>query len=215
MEWLLQIADFFLHLDHHIKDLLEHFGGGTYIIVFLIIFCETGLVVTPFLPGDSLLFILGTFAATGALNIIYLLALLLAAAILGNTLNYAIGRKFAPKVFGRQRIRFVKEEYLEKTERFFEKYGGKTIIITRFVPIIRSFAPFLAGVGQMNYGRFTFYNVSGGILWVCSLTLAGYFFGNIPIVQKHFTLVVYLIIVVSLLPAVLEFLRHRQPKVLE
>ena len=212
MEWLFSLADFFIHLDHHLKEILEHYGTGTYLLVFLIIFCETGLVVTPFLPGDSLLFVLGTFAAAGSLNIATLLVILSIAAILGDSANYGIGHKLAPRIFRHEHIKFVKQEYLERTERFFEKYGGKTIIIARFVPIIRTFAPFLAGVGSMRYLRFALYNVAGGLLWVFLITLAGYFLGNIPLVQKNFTLVIYLIIIVSLIPAVLEFYQHRKPK---
>ena len=210
MEWIAYILDFFIHLDHHINTLIEQYGNWTYLIIFLIIFCETGLVVTPFLPGDSLLFVLGTFAANGPLDIKLLLFLLTAAAILGNMTNYFIGRLLAPRIFRHENIRFINREYLEKTERFFEKYGGKTIIITRFMPIIRTFAPFLDGVGSMHYLKFTAYNCAGGILWVGSLTLAGYYFGNIPVVEKHFTLVIYLIILISLLPALIEFIRHRK-----
>ena len=210
MEWLLSILDFFIHLDHHINTLIAHYGTWVYLIVFLIIFCETGLVVTPFLPGDSLLFVLGTFAANGPLNIWALLGVLLAAAILGDSVNYYIGHRLAPKVFNNEKIPFIKREYLERTKHFYEKYGGKTIIIARFVPIVRTFAPFLAGVGSMKYLAFITYNVVGAVLWVVSLTLAGYFFGNIPIVEKNFTAVIYLIIVISLLPAVIEIYNHKR-----
>ena len=212
MEWGVNILDFFIHLDRHINEIISHYGTWTYLIVFLIVFCETGLVVTPFLPGDSLLFILGTFAAAGALDVKIVLAILVAAAILGNSVNYGIGHCLAPNIFRQGKIGFIKREYLERTERFYEKYGGKTIIITRFVPIIRTIAPFLAGVGSMRFRQFTSYNVAGGLLWVCSLVGAGYFLGNIPVVEKNFTLVIYLIIIVSFLPAVIEFYRHRMLK---
>ena len=210
MEWLAQFLDFFIHLDHHMGVILEKYGAWTYLIVFLIIFCETGLVATPFLPGDSLLFVLGTLAGAQLLNIVWLFTLLAAAAILGDTVNYWIGNLLAPKVFRNEKIRFVKKEYLERTRQFYEKYGGKTIIIARFVPIIRTFAPFLAGVGSMSYGRFLLYNVTGGILWVALFLLGGYFFGNFPFVKKNLTLVVFAIIIISVIPAVLEFLRHRK-----
>ncbi len=210
MEWLLGILDFFIHLDHHINTLIDHYGAWVYLIVFLIIFCETGLVVTPFLPGDSLLFVLGTFASNGPLNIWVLLSVLLIAAILGDSVNYYIGHRLAPKVFNNEKIPFIKREYLERTKQFYEKYGGKTIIIARFVPIVRTFAPFLAGVGSMKYLTFIIYNVAGAALWVVSLTLAGYFFGNIPIVEKNFTAVIYLIIVISILPAAIEIYNHKR-----
>lgn len=210
MEWLLSILDFFIHLDHHMNSIIAQFGTWVYLIVFLIIFCETGLVVTPFLPGDSLLFVLGTFASNGPLNIWALLAILLIAAILGDSVNYYIGHRLAPKVFNNEKIPFIKREYLERTKKFYEKYGGKTIIIARFVPIVRTFAPFLAGVGSMKYLTFFFYNVVGAVLWVVSLTLAGYFFGNIPIVEKNFTAVIYLIIVISILPVAIEVYNHKR-----
>ncbi|MBI5416311.1 MAG: DedA family protein [Candidatus Omnitrophica bacterium] len=213
MEWCVNILDFFIHLDRHISEIIGHYGAWTYLIVFLIVFCETGLVVTPFLPGDSLLFILGTFAAAGPLDVKIVAAVLAAAAIFGNSVNYWIGHCLAPNIFRQGKIGFIKREYLERTERFYEKYGGKTIVITRFVPIVRTIAPFLAGVGSMRFGRFTSYNVAGGLLWVCSLVGAGYLFGNIPVVEKNFTLVVYLIIVISFLPAAVEFYRHRTPKI--
>src|SRR3989338_5313348 len=210
MEWLLSILNFFIHLDHHINTIIIQYGTWVYLIVFLIIFCETGLVVTPFLPGDSLLFVIGTFASNGPLNIWVLLGVLLAAAILGDSVNYYIGHRLAPKVFNNEKIPFIKREYLERTKHFYEKYGGKTIIIARFVPIVRTFAPFLAGVGSMKYMTFILYNVVGAVLWVVSLTLAGYFFGNIPIVEKNFTAVVYLIIVISILPAAIEIYNHKR-----
>ena len=208
----MEFIDFFVHLDHHINSIIEHYGTWTYLIVFLIIFCETGLVFTPFLPGDSLLFVLGALAAHGPLNISLVVGLLSVAAILGDSVNYGLGKILAPKIFRHENIPLLKKEYLEKTERFYKKYGGKTIIIARFVPIIRTFAPFLAGVGTMSYGRFLTYNIVGGLLWVCGFTLAGYFFGNLPIVKKNFTLVVFGIIFISILPGAIEFIRHRRTK---
>ena len=209
MEFISHIVDFILHLDKHLQIIIEQYGVWTYLLVFLIIFCETGFVVTPFLPGDSLLFALGTFTATGALNLPLLLILLSVAAISGNMVNYAIGRLLAPQILRQQKIKFIKQEYIERTHRFYEKYGGKTIIITRFIPIIRTFAPFLAGVGTMSYFKFFSYNVIGGILWICFFTLGGYFFGNLPVVKENFSLVILIIIVLSLLPAVIEILRSR------
>lgn len=210
MEFLSQTLDLFIHLDDHIKTVVEQYGALTYLILFLIIFCETGLVVTPFLPGDSLLFVIGTLCATGALDLKTSLVLLTTAAILGDTVNYWIGHRLAPKVFGNEKIPFIKREYLEKTETFYRKYGGKTIIIARFVPIVRTFAPFMAGVGTMQYRTFLFYNVIGALLWIFSLTLAGYFFGNIPIVEKNFTMVVFAIIFISILPGIIEFIKARR-----
>jgi membrane-associated protein len=210
MEIISYLVDFVLHLDHHLKGIIEQYGALTYFIVFAIIFCETGLVVTPFLPGDSLLFALGAFAAVGALNLYMVLIILIVAAILGDTLNYWIGHMLAPKIIRNEKIRFIKQEYIDRTHKFFEKYGGKTIIIARFVPIIRTFAPFMAGVGTMTYGRFLFYNVIGGILWVTVCVFAGYFFGNLPFVQDNFSLVVLGIIVVSMIPAVIEFMQHHR-----
>ena len=211
MELIGYLIDFLLHLDHHLKEIIEQYGSLTYVIVFLIVFCETGLVITPFLPGDSLLFALGTFAALGSLNVFWIWVLLVVAAILGDTVNYWIGSMLAPRIIRQEKIRFIKQEYIERTHRFFEKYGGKTIIIARFVPIIRTFAPFMAGVGTMTYGRFLFYNIIGGILWVTVCMFAGYFFGNLPFVQENFSLVVLGIIIVSVIPAAIEFLQHRRP----
>lgn len=210
MDILLNFIDFFIHLDDHLNTLVQTCGSWTYLVLFLIVFCETGLVFTPFLPGDSLLFAVGTLAAVGILDIQGTLFILSAAAILGDSANYGIGRMLAPKVFGQEKIPFLKQEYLERTEKFFEKYGGKTIIIARFVPIIRTFAPFLAGVGAMRYRRFLLYNVAGGLLWVFLLTLAGYYFGALPFVKENFSLVILGIIIVSILPGVVEFLRHRK-----
>ena len=206
----MNFLDFFIHLDHHINAIITQYGSWTYLIFFLIIFCETGLVFTPFLPGDSLLFVIGAFAAQGALNVELVLPLLIAAAVLGDTANYWIGHLLAPRIFRNEKIPFLKEEYLRRTEFFYAKYGGKTIIIARFVPIIRTFAPFLAGVGRMSYGRFLSYNIVGGIAWIVLFIMAGYFFGNLPFVKRNLTLVVFIIIIVSLLPAVNEYLQHRR-----
>lgn len=214
MEIFLNVIDFFIHFDDHLNTLVQTCGPWAYLILFLIVFCETGLVFTPFLPGDSLLFAVGALAGLGLLEIQGVLFILSAAAILGDSANYGIGHVLAPKVFQHRKIPFLKQEYLERTEKFFEKYGGKTIIIARFVPIIRTFAPFLAGVGAMRYRRFLLYNVVGGLLWVFLLTLAGYYFGALPFVKENFSLVILGIIVISILPGAIEFLRHRKKDIL-
>lgn len=208
MDLLMNFVDLFLHLDKYLSVVIEDFGLWTYLLLFFVIFMETGFVVTPFLPGDSLLFAAGTFAALGSFNIVGLLLLLTAAAILGDTVNYWIGHFIGPKVF-HEKIRFVKREHLERTHEFYEKHGGKTIVLARFVPIIRTFAPFVAGVGRMTYGHFITYNVIGGIVWVCLFTLGGYFFGNLQVVKENFTLVILVIIAISLLPALYEILKTR------
>ena len=208
MELISQIIDFFLHLDKYLAEIISNYGTWTYLILFLIIFMETGLVVTPFLPGDSLLFAAGTFASLGALNVWVLFILLSIAAILGDTVNYWIGHYIGEKAFSGN-IRFLKKEYLDRTHDFYERHGGKTIILARFIPIIRTFAPFVAGVGEMSYGRFLTYNVVGGILWVGIFVFAGYFFGNIPFVRDNFTIVILAIIIISVLPGVYEFTKER------
>ena len=210
MEFLSRLLDFVLHLDRHLSSLIQTYGLWTYLILFVIIFLETGLVVTPFLPGDSLLFAAGTFAAAKALNALWLFIILSSAAILGDTANYWIGHFIGPKVFHQERSRFFKKEHLERTHRFYEKYGAETIIIARFVPIIRTFAPFVAGIGRMSYWKFISYNVIGGIGWVALFVFGGYFFGNIPFVKKNFGLVIIAIIIISMIPAAVEFLRHRR-----
>ena len=209
MDLIRQLIDFILHIDVHLAELIARYGTGTLVLLFLIVFAETGLVVTPFLPGDSLLFAAGAFAARGALDIRLLVPALLVAAILGDTVNYWIGHKLGRRAFS-GKIPFIKEEYLHRTERFYEKHGGKTIILARFVPIIRTFAPFVAGVGTMSYGRFFAYNVIGAVLWVFLFTVGGYFFGNLPLVQRNFKLVILAIIVVSVLPIVVEYVRARK-----
>lgn len=208
MELINQAIDLFLHLDKHLSVVIQTYGVWTYLLLFVIIFLETGVVITPFLPGDSLLFAAGTFAGMGALNITVLIILLTSAAILGDTVNYWIGHYIGPKAFSGN-VRFLKKEYLERTHEFYERHGGKTIILARFIPIIRTFAPFVAGIGAMTYGKFIAYNVIGGIAWVLIFTLAGYFFGQVPFVQDNFTYVIIAIIIISVLPGVIEFLRER------
>jgi membrane-associated protein len=203
------ILDFFLHLDQHLSQVISQYGGWTHLILFAVIFCETGLVVTPLLPGDSLLFAAGTFAALGALDVRLILVLLVAAAILGDTVNYWVGAYVGPRAFSGN-VRFLRKEYLERTHAFYEKHGGKTIILARFVPIIRTFAPFVAGVGAMSYPKFLTYNVVGAVLWVGLFVLGGYFFGNIRMVRENFTLVILAIIAISIMPVVFEALRARR-----
>lgn len=210
MDILAQAIDFILHIDKHLLQIVSDYRYWTYAILFLIIFCETGLVVTPFLPGDSLLFAAGTLIAvpqTG-LNLLAMLLLLIVGAIIGDSLNYAIGKAVGPRVF-RKDYRFLKRAHLEQTRAFYEKYGGKTIIIARFLPIVRTFAPFVAGVGSMRYRRFMTYNVVGAVLWVAAFLLAGFFFGNIPAIKNNFSLVILGISVVSMTPPVVEFIRQK------
>jgi len=209
MSLIHQFVDFFLHMDKHLNVLIAEYGVWTYGILFLIIFCETGLVVTPFLPGDSLLFAVG---ALGALDIRIMAILLTIAAIAGDTVNYWIGAYIGPRAFHYENSRFFKKEYLERTHQFYEKYGGKTIIFARFMPIIRTFAPFVAGIGRMSYARFLTYNVVGGAVWIVAFLLLGHFFGNIPVVKRNFTLVIFAIIIISILPSVIEVIRHRKSK---
>jgi membrane-associated protein len=210
MEYIQYLIDFILHLDKHLGELVIQYGAWTYAILFLIIFCETGLVVTPFLPGDSLLFAIGALAATGSLDVFWVFILLSIAAIIGDTVNYWVGYIIGPKVFHGESSWLLNRKHLERTHDFYEKYGGKTIILARFIPIIRTFAPFVAGIGRMNYGRFLIYNVVGGIAWIAIFTYAGYFFGNIPIVKRNFTLVIFAIIIISVIPAVIEYRQHRK-----
>ena len=212
MEFLSKIIDFIIHLDTHLSDLIQTYGLWTYLILFVVIFCETGLVVTPFLPGDSLIFAAGTFAARGDLKVGWLFLVLAAAAVIGDTVNYWIGKIIGPKIFHKEKTRFFKKEYLDRTHKFYEKYGAETIIIARFVPIIRTFAPFVAGIGRMTYLKFISYNVIGGVGWVAIFTFGGYFFGNIPFVKNNFSIVIIAIILISLVPAVLEFLKHRKKR---
>lgn len=211
MDAIKTLLDIFLHLDRHLHDIIQHWGPWTYVLLFAIIFCETGLVVTPFLPGDSLLFAAGAMAALypDSLSIVLLLVLLTVAAVVGDTVNYAIGRWVGPRAF-RVNAWFLKHEHLVRTQEFYERHGGKTIVLARFVPIIRTFAPFVAGVGRMNYPQFLFYNVVGGIVWVVLCTLAGYFFGNVPIVKRNFELVVVGIVLLSVLPVAWELWAARR-----
>lgn len=206
------LIDFVLHIDQHLIELTQTYGLWIYAILFLIVFCETGLVVTPFLPGDSLLFAAGAVAALGGMNVHIAAALLLAAAVIGDAVNFAIGKYFGEKLFAKPDSRVFKREYLDKTHAFYEKYGGKTIILARFVPIVRTFAPFVAGMGNMHYGRFIRYNIIGALMWVGLLTYAGYFFGELPVVKNNFGLVVIGIIVVSVLPMVVEIAKAKWGK---
>lgn len=200
--------DLLLHMDKHLGAILTYFGPWAYVLFFIVIFCETGLVVTPFLPGDSLLFALGSFAALGVLDPHLLFGLLAVAAVLGDTANYWIGALIGPRVF-HETSRFLNRKHLEQTHRFYERHGGKTIILARFIPIIRTFAPFVAGIGSMNYFKFLAYNVVGGIVWVALFVYGGYYFGNLPMVKRNFTLVIFAIIFISILPAIIEVLRQR------
>jgi membrane-associated protein len=209
MDWIHKLVELFLHLDKHLNAVIQDYGVWTYAILFLIIFCETGLVVTPILPGDSLLFAAGALSATGPLSPVWLVVLLAGAAILGDTVNYWIGHFFGAKLAGKY-PRVIKPEYLAKTHAFYEKYGGETIILCRFVPIVRTFAPFVAGIGSMTYGRFILYNIMGGVIWVVLFILGGFWFGRLEFVQKNFGFVELVIIILSVMPMVIEFLRARK-----
>jgi len=214
MELVGKLIDVVLHLDVHLTALIATYHAWTYLILFTVIFLETGLVVTPFLPGDSLLFAAGALSAVPGIPLRphFLFLLLAVAAILGDTVNYWIGHAVGPKIFGREKVRFLRKEHLARTHAFYEKYGGITIILARFIPIVRTFAPFVAGIGRMTYWRFVSYNVIGGIAWVALFIYGGYFFGNLPFVRRHFTVVIVAIIIISVIPAVIEFLRHRRQK---
>ncbi|PIU74879.1 MAG: hypothetical protein COS76_03810 [Candidatus Portnoybacteria bacterium CG06_land_8_20_14_3_00_39_12] len=205
------IIDFVLHIDVHLGQLIATYGVITYVILFVIIFIETGLVVTPFLPGDSLLFAAGAFAALGSFNVFFLLAFLVLAAFLGDTVNYWIGHFLGEKLIANPKIP-IKKSHIEKTQKFFAKHGGKTIILARFVPIVRTFAPFVAGIGKMSYGRFISFNIIGGVAWISLFVLAGFFFGNIPSVKHNFSLVIFGIILISILPMLIEFVRSKFKK---
>jgi membrane-associated protein len=212
VELIEHAIDLFLHLDRHLGELAQALGPWLYFLLFAIVFCETGLVVTPVLPGDSLLFAVGALASLpdSGLNIVVIAGLLIVAAVLGDAVNYAVGAYVGPRVFKSEESRWLNKRHLMRTHEFYEKYGGKTIILARFVPIIRTFAPFVAGVGSMTYARFAIYNVTGGVAWVLSFLLAGYFFGQLPIVKEYFHLVIVAIIVISVVPIVLEFVRARR-----
>ncbi len=200
----------FLHLDKHLNIVIQNYGIWTYLIIFLIVFCETGLVITPLLPGDSLLFAAGSFAGMGMLDVGLLFLFLGGAAILGDSVNYYIGSLIGPKVFQKDNSRIFKKEYLDKTQRFYEKYGGKTIILARFVPIVRTFAPFVAGVGTMSYRRFAAFNIAGGILWIGIFVFGGYYLGGLPIVKQNFSIVILAVIFISILPGIVSFFRARR-----
>jgi membrane-associated protein len=209
MEWIITAVDALLHLDRHLQVLIAAYGGWVYVLLFLIIFCETGLVVTPFLPGDSLLFVVGALAGAGLLDLGLVMASLSIAAILGNTVNYWIGARVGPAVFQREDSRWFKRRHLERAREFYERHGGKTIIITRFIPIVRTFAPFVAGIARMPYRKFLAYNAAGGLAWVLLFVGAGYWFGDLPVVKENLTLFIFAIIFVSLLPGMFEYLRQR------
>lgn len=210
MEIIKSIIDLFLHLDKHLADLVATYGGWTTLILFVVVFCETGLVVTPFLPGDSLLFAVGSFAARGVFNVHSIALILLCAAVIGDAVNYMVGKRLGMKAFSNPNSKIFRREYLEKTSKFYEKYGNKTIVIARFVPIVRTFAPFVAGVGRMNYAQFGLYNIVGALLWVGLFVYGGYFFGTIPVVQRNFSVVILGIIALSILPIVVEYIRARR-----
>jgi membrane-associated protein len=210
MEFVTFLIDFILHIDVHLAQLATAYGPWLFLILFLIIFCETGLVVTPFLPGDSMLFVTGAIAAAGAFNIHLMVATLILAAVLGDSANYQIGRMIGLKVFDKPDSRIFKRKHLDRTHAFYERHGGKTIIIARFAPIVRTFAPFVAGVGAMRYTRFLSYNIVGAVAWVAAFSYAGYFFGNLPLVKKNLSLLILAIVVISLMPAVMGFIRQRR-----
>ena len=208
MELLASFIDIILHLDRHLVWLVQNYGSQVYLILFLIIFCETGLVVTPFLPGDSLLFVAGAIAATGAMAVQWLALLLMLAAFCGDNTNYWIGRYFGPRIFSRADSRLLNRAHLEKTNQFYAKHGGKTIIFARFLPIIRTFAPFVAGIGRMNYSYFVSYSAFGSVFWISFFVFGGYFFGNVPIVKNNLTFFIFGIIIVSILPGMIQFIRN-------
>jgi membrane-associated protein len=209
LDFFQQLIDFVLHIDVHLNDMIVAYGAWSYAILFAIIFSETGLVIAPFLPGDSLLFAAGAFAAKGSLDSMLLFLLLSLAAILGNIVNYQIGYMLGPNIMKRKNVRFINRAYLDRAHQFYEKHGGKTIVIARFLPILRTFAPFVAGIGFMQYRKFMFFNVVAGFVWVGIFIFGGYYFGNLETVRNNFTLVIGAIIVISTLPAVFEFLRHK------
>ena len=209
MEIIMTAIDVLLHLDKYLSVVIESYGLMTYVILFCIIFAETGLVVMPFLPGDSLLFVAGAFAATGALDIKLLLITLSVAAMLGDTVNYTIGKFIGQKIYETENSRFIKKEHLLKTHRFYDRYGAITIIIARFIPIIRTFAPFVAGVGEMRYLKFMSYNISGGLLWIFLFVAGGYFFGNLPVVKNNFTLVIFAVILISVMPVIIGYFKQK------
>lgn len=211
MEIIKDIVEFFFHIDRHLSTVIQSCGAWSYGVLFAVVFAETGLVVTPFLPGDSLLFASGALAAINSFNVIWLAVTLFAAAVIGDSVNYAIGKRIGEGIFT-DKSRFFRKEYLDKTHKFYEKYGGKTIVIARFVPIVRTFAPFVAGVGKMSYAYFFSYNVIGAFLWVVLFVGGGYFFGNIPVIKRNFSIVIFVIIALSVLPIITEYWRHHRSK---
>jgi len=212
MDFFKGIFEMIFHLDKHLDFIIKTFGAWTYLLLFGIIFAETGLVVTPFLPGDSLLFVVGAFAAVGSFNLLWVFMVLFLAAVIGDTVNYAVGKLIGKKLIEKTNHRLIKKEYIEKTHKFYEKYGGKTIILARFVPIIRTFAPFVAGIGAMSYFKFVIFNIAGALLWVGIFVFGGYFFGNFPVVKENFSIVILIIIFVSVLPVAIEFWKHHRGK---
>jgi membrane-associated protein len=212
MNFITSFFDFIMNLDKNLTHIVQDYGIWTYLLLFIIIFCETGLVVTPFLPGDSLIFVIGALSAGGEINLAVIVLVLICAAILGDTANYHIGKLIGAKVFRKEKVRFFKKEYLIRTHEFYNKYGGKTITIARFIPIIRTFAPFVAGMGSMTYWKFIVYNIVGAILWVALFIAGGYFFGNIPAVKNNFTFVIFAIIFISLLPGIITFIKSKRKK---
>ncbi|AME01750.1 hypothetical protein A9Z64_01615 [Moraxella osloensis] len=206
------LVDFILHIGEHLQELVNNYGNWIYAILFAIVFCETGLVVLPFLPGDSMLFAAGTIAAVGDMNIFVLIGLLIVAAVLGDFVNFEIGKHFGQKLFSNPNSKIFKQSYLQQTHDYYEKYGGRTIIIARFIPIVRTFAPFVGGMGNMNYAQFARYNIVGAVLWVVSFTTLGYFFGQLPFVKEHFSWIMIAIIVFSVVPMIVEIIRHRKDK---
>jgi membrane-associated protein len=210
MQTIAAFFDIILHIDVHLDMLIAGAGGWVYLILFAIVFCETGLVLTPFLPGDSLLFAVGAFAATGSLDLAWILGILFAAAVIGDSVNFYIGQAVGVRILDFRGGRLVRREHLERTHRFYEKHGGKTIILARFMPIIRTFAPFVAGIGSMEYRRFFLFNITGAFLWVFSIVGGGYFFGNLPFVKRHFSVVILAIIIIYCMPAVVEWLRQKK-----
>jgi len=208
MEFLQQLIEFVLHIDVHLRGICDLYGAWVYAILFLVVFCETGLVVTPFLPGDSLLFVVGSLAAIGAMRIEYAIPILMVAVFAGDNTNYWIGRKVGPKVFSQEKSRLFNREYLDRTHSFYEKHGKMTVILARFLPIIRTFAPFVAGIGRMTYRIFLLFSVIGALIWVCLFVLVGYFFGNIPFIKQNFSIVILALIFIPGIPALIEFIRH-------
>jgi membrane-associated protein len=205
MEFLLSAVDFIIHLDKHLGEIIQAFGKWSYLLLFVIVFAETGLVITPFLPGDSLLFVVGTFTALGSFDLFWVFIVLVSAAIIGDTVNYAVGKYFGRRIMTKGGGKFFKKEYVEETHKFFERHGGKTIILARFVPIIRTFAPFVAGIGGMDYRKFVVYNITGAFLWVSIFLFGGYFFGNIPFVKDNFLIAIGGMMLVSAVPIFLAF----------